>query len=307
MAIFLDILLRVTLPIVALVALGYALQGKLKLDVPGLNRLQVFVVLPAFLLHHLSTATQPLSALTETVNFTLVQFAMLIAVGWLAALVFGMGQRLAPVMAMATVYANVGFFGIPLVQLAFPPAFILHQSVITSMMTILVVTLGAAMLAPSARGAGMLGRLKQAFETPVIPAVMLGLALRGFEITLPPALGGPIEMLGRAFTPLALYTLGAQLRDGAPGELKTGPVSLILVLKLMIAPALTWGLAILMGLPKDLTELVVVGAATPVGVLLGVFCAEYNREPRLVASSIMISTALSPLFVTLWIILVRLF
>lgn len=50
---------------------------------------------------------------------------------------------------MATVYANVGNYGIPLVKLAFPEPFILHQSVITSMMTMLIVSVGAWMLAPS--------------------------------------------------------------------------------------------------------------------------------------------------------------
>ena len=56
MQLFTDILLSVTLPIVALVALGFGAQRKLKLDVPSLNRLIVFVVMPAFLVHFLSSA-----------------------------------------------------------------------------------------------------------------------------------------------------------------------------------------------------------------------------------------------------------
>ncbi len=306
MGLFVDILMRVTLPIVALVALGYALQGKLKLDVGSLNRIQVFVVLPAFLLHHLSTARQPIGAVAQTISFTLVQFALLILVGFVAAAAFRLARSYWPVMAMATVYANVGFFGIPLVELAFPPEFILHQSVITSLMTILIVTVGVWMLAPQDASASLFARFRQAFDTPVIPAVIAGLLLRGFEVQLPPVAGTPIEMLGRIFTPLALYTLGAQLRDGSEGELQTGPLTLVLALKLLVAPALTWGLAILMGLPKDLTALLVVAAATPVGVLLGVFCSEFRREPRFVSSAILISTALSPIVVTGWILLMRL-
>ena len=54
MALFIDILTKVTLPIIALVALGYLLQGKLKLDIGTLNRLQVYVVMPAFLVHFLA-------------------------------------------------------------------------------------------------------------------------------------------------------------------------------------------------------------------------------------------------------------
>jgi malonate transporter len=80
----------------------------------------------------------------------------------------------------------------------------------------------------------------------------------------------------------------------------------LLVLKLMLAPALTWGLAIALGISDDLTELYVVAAATPVGVLLALFCAEYDRQPRFVSGAVLISTMLSPIFVTGWILVMRL-
>lgn len=305
MTLFLDILFKVTLPIVALVAMGMALQPKLKLDVAGLNRLQVFVVLPCFLLHYLSSATQPISSLLPTIGFSLLQFSVLIVVGWLVALLFRMERGVRPVMALATMYANIGFFGIPVVQLAFPAEMILHQSVMTSLISIVIVTVGVWLLAPVEAGAGPFARLRQAFETPVIPAVAAGLLLRGFEITLPPVVGLPVQMMGSIFTPLALFTLGCQLADSSWGELKPGPLTLISALKLAVAPALTWGLAIAVGLRDELTDLFVVAAAAPVGVLLAVFCAEFGREARFVASAILVTTLLSPLVVTAWLLLVR--
>jgi predicted permease len=305
MDLFLGILLKVTLPIVALVALGFALQPRLRVDVTGLNRLQVFVVLPCFLLHHLSAADVPIAAVWPTVYFSIFQFALLIALGWGAAVLLKLDRELVPVLAMATVYANVGFFGIPVVQLAFPPEYILHQSVITSLITILMVTVGVWLLAP-ARGTGPFGRLRQAFETPVIPVVAAGLVLRALEIKLPTVLGTPIQMMGSIFTPLALYTLGAQLAGGPKRDLRGGPLMLVLVLKLLVAPAATWLLALALGMPQGLTELFVVGAATPVGVLLAIYCAELDRHPGFVAGAVLVSTALSPLFVTAWILATRL-
>ena len=268
MQLFSDILMNVTLPIVALVGLGYGAQRKLKLDVPSLNRLIVFVIMPAFLVHFLSAANQPISELWPTIYFTAIQFVALMFMGWYAAKLFRLPPEFAPILSLATVYANVGNYGIPLVKLAYPESFILHQSVITSMMTMLIVSVGAWMLAPQRGDGGVLARLK-------VP-------------------------------PLALFALGAQLADTGKGELKTGPMSLVLVLKLLLAPALTWVLAIAMGIPKDLTELYVVAAATPVGVLLALFCAEYNRQPHFVSSAVLISTLLSPLVVTAWILVMRL-
>jgi predicted permease len=306
MQLFTDILMNVTLPIVALVGLGFGAQWKLRLDVPSLNRLLVFVIMPAFLIHFLSSARQPISELWPTIYFTAIQFVLLILLGWLAAKLFRLPMEFAPILAMATVYANVGNYGIPLVKLAFPERFMLHQSVITSMMTMLIVSVGAWMLAPKREETGVLVRLKIAFETPVVPAVLVGIALRAAEIRLPAIVATPLELIGSTFPPLALFALGAQLAETGRGALKVGPMSLLLVLKLMLAPALTWGLAIALSIPDDLTELYVVAAATPVGVLLALFCAEYDRQPRFVSGAVLISTLLSPIFVTGWILVMRL-
>lgn len=306
MQLFTDILMNVTLPIVALVGLGFGAQWKLRLDVPSLNRLLVFVIMPAFLIHFLSSACQPISELWPTIYFTAIQFVLLILLGWLAAKLFRLPMEFAPILAMATVYANVGNYGIPLVKLAFPERFMLHQSVITSMMTMLIVSVGAWMLAPKREETGVLVRLKIAFETPVVPAVLVGIALRAAEIRLPAIVATPLELIGSTFPPLALFALGAQLAETGRGALKVGPMSLLLVLKLMLAPALTWGLAIALSIPDDLTELYVVAAATPVGVLLALFCAEYDRQPRFVSGAVLISTLLSPIFVTGWILVMRL-
>lgn len=306
MQLFSDILLNVTLPIVALVGLGFGAQRRLKLDVPSLNRLIVFVLMPAFLVHFLSAANQPISELWPTIYFTAIQFVALMLMGWFAAKLFRLPDEFAPILAMATVYANVGNYGIPLVKLAYPESFILHQSVITSMMTMLIVTVGVWMLAPKRAESGVLARLKVAFETPVVPAILLGLALRAAEVRLPTIVATPLELIGSTFPALALFALGAQLADTGRGELKAGPMSLVLVLKLLLAPALTWVLALAMGIPKDLTELYVVAAATPVGVLLALFCAEFNRQPHFVSGAVLISTLLSPLVVTAWILVMRL-
>lgn len=306
MALFLDILLKVTLPIIALVGLGWVAQRWLRLDVASLNRLLVFVAMPCFLVHYLSTATQPISQVWPTIYFTIVQFAALMLLGFLAAMIFRLPRSYWPVVTMATVYANVGNFGIPMVSLAFPAEFIVHQSVITSLMTILIVTVGQWLLAPSPAARGVLARVKGAFETPVVPAVALGLALRALEWRLPPILAIPVEMTGSIFAPLALLALGAQLASGSAGVVRVLPLSLVLVLKLLAAPLLTWGLAIALAMPDDLTDLLVVAAATPVGVLLAVFCIEFDRHPRFISSAILISTLLSPLVVTVWILVMRL-
>jgi predicted permease len=304
MALFVDILTKVTLPIITLVALGWVLQPRLKLDVPTLNRVQVYVVMPAFLIHFLSAGKQPLSIIWPVIYFGIVQFMILIPVGWLLVMLLGMRRSLGPMMGLGTAYANVGFFGIPVTQLAFGPDYLIYQSVLTALMAVLVCTAGVWMLAP-AGGGGLLQKLRTAFETPLIPSVAVGLLLKGFEIELPPLLSQPMQFLGSIFTPLALYTLGAGIAAQRIVRIEAGPQFLILLLKFLLAPVVSWMICRAMGLPQDVTDVLVVAASTPVGVLITIFAAEYKTEVEFISTAVVFSTALSPLIVTAWIAVVR--
>jgi malate permease and related proteins len=305
MDLFTDILTRVTLPIISLVVLGWALQGKLKLDVATLNRVQVYVVMPAFLIHFLSTGKQPLSAIWPVFYVGIVLFLFVIPLGWLAVILTGQRASLGPMMGLGTGYANVGFFGIPVTQLAFGQDHIIYMSVMTALTTILICTVGVWLLAPS--GGSKLGKLKTAFETPLIPSVVIGLSLRGFGVELPTVVSQPMQFLGTIFTPLALYTLGAQIASSKVVRFELVPQLLILILKFLIAPAMAWGLCRYMEFPRDVSDVIVVAAATPVGVLITIFAAEYKTEPEFISTAVVITTALSPIFVTGWILATRMF
>ena len=304
MAIFIDILTKVTLPIIALVALGWAMQSRLKLDVGSLNRLQVNVIMPCFFLFTLSTSKQPLSVVWPTALFMVIQFLILIPIGWLIAMAFRMKSETGPVVGLGMAYANVGFFGVPVTLLAFGPDYLIHVSIMAVFMAVLAVTVGVWLLAPG--GTGLFSKLRTAFDTPLIPAILLGCVLRGFDVQLPPILSQPVQMMGQTFTALALYTLGAQVASSPLKNVRLGPQVLMVILKFVVAPALTWALALYLELPRELIDMLVVLTATPVGVIITIYCIEYNRDPDFIASSVVITTALSPLFVSGWILLTRL-
>lgn len=305
MQLFLDILMQVTLPIITLVVLGFVLQGRLKLDIGTLNRVQIYVVMPAFLIVFLSTAKQPFAAIWPVFLAGTILFLFLIPVGWLVAMMFRQRPSLGPMMGLGTGYANVGFFGIPVVQLAFGPDQIIYMSVMTVLTTTLICTLGVAILAPA--GSTKLGKLKIAFETPMMPAVFIGLALKGFDLQLPTVVLQPMQFLGSIFTPLAIFTLGAQLRESRIVSFEWLPQTLMVFLKFLIAPVLAWMVCSYLELPRDAQDVIVVACATPVGVLITIFAAEYETEPEFISTAVVVTTALSPLFVSGWILLTRLY
>ena len=62
----------------------------------------------------------------------------------------------------------------------------------------------------------------------------------------------------------------------------------------------------LFGVEPALTGLLVVASSAPVGILLAIFCTEYKRAPELASAVVLVTTVLSPLTVTGWILAARL-
>ena len=91
-----DIFLVVTLPIISLIAVGYAVQMRVPEARKTLSYVYTNVVLPCFMVYFLSTTTLPLTALWPVVWFTLLQSAVVGAVGWMLARLLGLSSEVRP-------------------------------------------------------------------------------------------------------------------------------------------------------------------------------------------------------------------
>lgn len=300
---FAGILTQITLPIIIISALGFVMQRRMNFDVPSLNRLVVYVILPSFLLYYLSDATIPLSTVGLTAWFTVVQFVVLIVIGWVLAKLLRMPPETRPVFGLTAAVANSGNYAIPLVGLAFGKEYLLDQAVIVSLHSLLITSLGVYLIAP--RNQGWLATFKASVRTPILPAVAIGLLLRATDVHLPALASIPLQILGSAYTPVALFALGAQL---AAGDRKAPlrELTLGVTLRLLIAPAVTLAAVAVMGVERGLANMLVITASTPVGVLLAIICTEYRRDAELASAIVFFSTLLSPLSVTAALLVVRL-
>jgi predicted permease len=300
---FTDILTQITLPILAVTGLGFVMQRRMKFDVASFNRLIVYAVLACFLVHYLSTATIPLSAVSFTAWFTVAQFVFLIALGWTIAVVLRAPADTRPALGLAAAVSNSGNYAIPLIDLAFGKEYILHQAVIVSLHSVLITSLGIYLIAP--RKDGWLAALKSSLRTPIVPAVVLGLSLRAVDVRFPALISIPIQMVGSAYTPLALFALGAQLANGNEGTLNR-TLTLGVTLRLLVAPAATWAAVVILAVERGLADMLVITASTPAGVLLAIICNEYRANGELASAIVFFSTLLSPIFVTAALLAMRL-
>lgn len=304
MQLLFEVVTGITLPIVALAAFGFLLHRRVGFDVQSLNRLLIYATLPAFLLHTLWTAELPLAEVQATAAFTIGQFALLAAAGWGLAAALGEARDVRAIMAFACGFPNSGNYGIPVMELAFGAEAVVHQAVITSILTVLILMTAPLMF--TARERGLRGHLRAAFATPLIPAVLLGLALNALEAPLPRVLGHPLELMGSAYIAVALFGLGAQLASGRRQRGALSRAGLGLALRLAVAPAATAAALLVLSLPDVVENVLLVGACAPVGVLLPIFAAQYCGNAPLASAVVVASTLLSPFAVTAAVVATRL-
>ncbi len=291
---FLEIISTITVPLLVVIALGFVATRHWSLDPRTLGQLLVNVVAPGAFVYFLLSNPAPMSAVGFVTLYSLGRFFVMYVVGWLviSAIVSDPVARRA--CALAVAFPNSGNYGIPLVDLAFGDEWLFHQSVITSMHSVLIVAL-VPFLVPS-QNLGLAASFRSAFRAPLLPAVMVAIAVKLTGVTVPPVVMAPLGVLAAALTPLALLTLGAQIAV-APRISDPLGVAGIVSMRLVAAPLLTAASFLLFDPGQAERDYLLVNACVPVGLFLAVLLAEHKTVSQTIVAAVAVSTALAPLAV----------
>lgn len=151
-------------------------------------------------------------------------------------------------------------------------------------------TLGPSSLAKS---------LAALVRNPLILACLAGIALNLSGIGLPGWSGSAVELLGRAALPLGLVAVGVALRPQALLRLDRGVWASNLV-KLMLMPALVFGLALLLGLDAVSRDVALLFAALPTATSAYILARQLGGDAELMAALITGQTLLAMATLPLW-------
>ncbi len=292
------------LPVVLLIGIGFA-AGRLKLirgeAVRDLSNLVFLVLVQALLFRTMATADLARLDLCSVALYYVVAGAMFLAL----LLARGLSSRSA-VLALAAIFSNTLMIGVPLVQLAYGQAGLVHLFTLISMHALVLLTLATVVLellvareqaasgATPARPIGLTvaQAVNNAVLHPVPLPIIAGLlyALTGWG--LHPVVERPLKLLGDAFGPVALVLVGVTLAQTAIGPHLRGAL-VISVLKTVLHPLLMWGAGRALGLGGLPLAVMVVAAALPVGANVFLFSQRYRKAEDLVTASVAVSTLMA--------------
>lgn len=296
--------LEVAAPLFMLVLAGYLLaaSGRWSKEVSDALAKFVFTVaIPALLFRLLGDLSRlpPVDARLLLAFFggCFIVFAVARLLGlWLFRL-DGVQQS---VFALGGIFSNNVLLGVPIARATLGEAAMPSVALVIVFNALILWTLVTASVEWARQGElslrGFGATLKAVLTNPIVAAVLAGAAFGLTGWRLPLLLDKPLELLGGSAMPLSLFVLGMGLaeygvRDGwREGVAITG-------VKLVVQPLVVWLLAVAIGLPPVETQAVVLLAALAVGVNVYLMAREFGAMQAAVATSMVLSTALSALTV----------
>lgn len=301
-------ILGVAIPFFAILLCGMVAARLRLLDAKGLMGLNTFVfwfALPALLFQ--KVAATPFGRLTDPWLYLAYEGSVMIVyaiVFTLARTVGRMTTAPAAIAAFAAGWGNVGYMGVPLLIAAYGEAAVLPailavvlDNLVVQSVTILLVE---ASLGASKGGLRTVGRA--IVRNPLILAVAAGAVVAGIGVELPTPVVGFLSLMGAAAAPSALFALGATLR-GTTLLSGLGLVGALSAAKLLLLPAVTLGVALMLPVPGDLVVPMTLTAALPTAATVFVVAQRYGVLEGPAAAVVFVSHLAGILTLTLLLVL----
>lgn len=300
---FLSVILEVAV-ILILILVGYFTVKKgmfTKESLGSITSFLLYIVTPCLIVSSfLSAESGKLDGWTLLLAVVLPALSIVIsiAVSYLFFRREPLGRR--RVLRFSTVFCNVGFMGIPLVEGIVGSEGVLYGSFFIAVFNIFCWTYGYVMM-----GGGKV-RLKALLLNPGVIGIVIGLPLYLLDVPVPALFVEPVELISALNTPLAMIVVGGYI---AQVKLRAFVSDLAVykmaVLRLVVAPLLYLALVWLLRPDETLLMSTVIQAATPVAANCVLFAVQYGSDAELASKSVAVSTALSVVTIPLLTVLVQ--
>ena len=304
MLLFGELFAEVFVPILLVAGFGFVLDRVYRLDLRSLVKLNIYLFVPCFIFVRVVSAELQGAAAVRIVLFTVAMIGILGVLASVAARLMGLGVASRKSLQLGTMFYNCGNWGIPLMGLAFGAAGEAVQIFVLMTMNISTFTIGL-MLASTHRddadreNGGMGGRVPAwrtmlpVLRQPALYAVTSGLVVRGLDLPVQDfgPVWEPLEVVASGLVPFALVTLGVQMSQTVPPPLR-GRLSVALVLKLLVAPAIAVPLTWAFGFEGVTAAVLILGTGAPAAVNTALLAHEFGADSHFATAAVFYSTAL---------------
>lgn len=193
--------------------------------------------------------------------------------------------------ALAGGYTNANYIGLPIATYVLHDAALVVPIVILQVLVITPVALTLLEIVTVGH-ASVRSVLATPLKNPLIAAVILGALVAVTGVRLPTVVADPIGTVGEAAVPVVLLVFGLSLhgqRMLAPGSDRVATIVAV-AMKTAVMPAVAFGLATALRLPRDATYSVTVLAGLPTAQNVFLYAQRFSAGLVLIRDAIFLST-----------------
>ncbi len=280
-----------------LLLVGLLLAKVRMLDEPSsckLSALVLFVANPALIIgasqaEHVISGAQ----LLVTLLIAVLMFAALVAVAAVLPKLFRLSRDQENAYTVMTVFSNVGYLGVPLVNELVGGQAVLYVSVFVLMFNVMIYTYGVMILQ---RGADKLIRKVPFWRKLINPGVLssiVAVALYLLDVRLPQVINTPLSYLSGLTAPLSMIVIGVALAQVKLRVFLTDWKLLVFSAVKLLALPIVFGLVLKMFIGGgDLLSVCIIMMSAPVGSMTVMMAQEYGGDGALLSRGVTLTTVL---------------
>lgn len=256
-----------------------------------LSNLLLYLVVPAMIVHSymMEFSEEILHNLLAAFGMSVI--AILIGTAITLLLTARRKDRRGPIFRFACVFSNAAYMGFPLISALFGAEGLLYASAYVTVFNILLWTMGYGMVSGNSNPKEVARSL---LHTPVLYAMVVGLAVYLLQIPVPNLIAQPIDLLSGMNTPLSMLITGMLI---AAGDLKSivcdRHIWKLAALRMVLIPAVCVAVFALLGFHGMSAQVVLLLECCPAAAITSVFAVQFGHEERFAAGSVVLTTLLS--------------
>lgn len=298
MDILVYIVLKIILPIMILIAVGFIANKRLNLDSRTFARIFIYIFVPAIFFTKIYYATVISKDVWLILAYVMAIQLLMLVISELGARIFSYSRNRKKALGNSLMFFNSGNYGLPLADLVFKglPDAMTIQVLIMLIQNVTSNTFGVfqASSAHSTRWKSLLNML----ELPTLYVLATVAVVKIFSIAVPEQILVPLKYISDGFIGIALIGLGVQLAE-IRLDFKFGDMLFPCCIRLLLSPLLGYLLVLGLGIKGILAQSMVIGVATPTAVNTAILALQYDNEPEYAARVVYFTTLFSPVSLSL--------
>lgn len=289
------IFFSVMLPVMAVFASGYVLQRVKLVQVKSVAAVSIYIFMPVFFFVSLYEAKFDTDYFILIVSIVFI-LIMMVLLNKILGKIFKWPKSVESASILGSAFMNGGNYGIPIIVFSLGVG-ATHFAVFYMVMQSLAIQFFGVYYASRGKD-GIMQGIKQVLLMPATYAALLAFVFKGFGIEIPESVYGTIKMVSQGSIPLMMIVLGMQLATIKTLKFNWQVLTSAVTLRMIISPILAYFFIQMFHLDPLAGGVVLVMSAMPSSASAAMFAIEFDTEPELVSSVMLVTTLLSFVSIT---------